>query len=648
MNKSAVTFALSALILGSASFAAKKQNDPVVMTVGPEKVTLSEFEYLYQKNREQQTQTTSLDDYIDMFVNYKLKVAAARDAKVDTSATYISEIKKYTDELARPYLRTQSVDDSLVNVAYNHMTEMVNVSHILLPPPSNPGEEFKARALADSIHQVLLNGGDFAELAKKYSMDKATADNGGHMGYIAGGMWPYTFEDLVFNTPAGKVSDVAESRFGYHIVLPTDRRPNPGTVKARHILKMTRGLSPEQEAKQKEAIDSIYNVVTSGADFAEVARNTTDEPQGKQSGGDLPWFGQGQMVAEFNDAAFALQPGQISKPVKTSFGWHIILCEGRKPVAPIDSLRPQIENKIKNDERARLAVQRTIDTWGAANNATLTENGKSEALAAFKNAGGLNEKALETLALSKNVAATIGKRTVTVGDVASKMRPNPDASPLQAAEAFNRTAHTLLNNATLDDYIATLPATHPAYRNLLNEYRDGMLLFEISNSQVWDRANSDNDGLQKYYEEHRAEFSWDRPHYKGYVIAATSDSIADAALAHLNEAMKTNPDATDAKTIRKKFGNHVKVERVLAAKGDNAVIDHLVFNGPKPNLKNRWSAYRTLSGKVIDQPEDARDVKGQVSLGYQQQLENNWLSELHKRYKVKVDRKAIKKAIGSN
>lgn len=647
MNKSAVTITLSALILGSASFAAKKQNDPVVMTVGPEKVTLSEFEYLYQKNREQQTQATSLDDYIDMFVNYKLKVAAAKDAKVDTAATYISEMKKYTDELARPYLRTQSVDDSLVNVAYNHMTEMVNVSHILLPAPSRPGEEFKARAFADSIHQVLVSGGDFSEMAKKYSIDKATSDKGGQMGYVAGGMWPYTFEDLVFNTPAGKVSEVAESRFGYHIVLPTDRRPNPGTVKARHILKMTRGLSPEQEAKQKETIDSIYNVVTSGADFAEVARKTTDEPQGKQTGGDLPWFGQGQMVAEFNDAAFALQPGQISKPVKTSFGWHIILCEDRKPLAPIDSLRPQIENKIKNDERARLAVQRTIDTWGATKGTSLSEAGKAEALAEFKKEGGLNEKAIENLSKSKTVAASVGQQTITVGDVASKMRPNYEASSAQAAEAFNKTAQTLLNNAILDDYIAALPATHAAYRNLLNEYRDGMLLFEISNSQVWDRANNDNEGLQKYYEDHRSEFSWDRPHYKGFVIAATNDSIADAALAHFNEVMSTTPEATDAKAVRKKFGNDVKVERVLAAKGDNAVIDHLVFNGPKPNLKNRWSAYRTLSGKVIDQPEDARDVKGQVSLGYQQQLENNWLSELHKRYKVKVDRKAIKKAFGS-
>lgn len=647
MNKSAVTFTIGALILGSASFAAKKQNDPVVMTVGPEKVTLSEFEYLYKKNQEQQTEVTTLDDYINMFVNYKLKVAAAKDARLDTTEAYKAELNKNKDELARPYLRTQSVDDSLIQVAYNHMQELIDVSHILIQGPMKAGQEYKTRALADSIHALLLAGGNFEELAKKYSIDKSTANKGGHLGYICGGVWPYTFEDLAFTTPEGQISGVAQSRYGYHIVKPGARRSNPGSVKARHILKSTRDLSPELQARQKEIIDSLYNVVTSGADFAEVARQHTDEPQGKKNGGDLPWFNYRQMVSEFNDIAFTMQPGEISKPVKTSFGWHIILCEDRKPVAPLDSMRSDLEKRIQSDERSRLAVHRTVEKWQAAKNASISEDAKAEASAVFTEESGLTKAAIEKLSQSKTIAAKIGDATVTVADVAAKLEANSDATPKQALDKFNQITEILLNNATIDDFISTLPSTEPSYRNLLNEYRDGMLLFEISNIEVWDRANNDKEGLQKYYEAHSDEFKWDRPHYKGYVIAASNDSIADAALAHLETASKVSPNATDAKNIRKKFGNEVKVEKVLAGKGDNPIIDNLVFDGPKATTKNRWNSFRTFAGKVIEQPEDARDVKGQVSVGYQQELENNWLSELRKRYKVKVDRKKIQKALSS-
>lgn len=645
MKKSAVSLSLIALILGSASFAAKKQNDPVVMTVGPENVTLSEFEYLFNKNREQQSEATDLDTYIDMFVNYKLKVAAAKDAGVDTTASYLAEMKKYSEELAAPYLRTKSVDDSLVQVAYDHSRQLIDVRHILLPGPKTMAEEYKARAFADSIRGALAAGADFAEAAKKYSLDRSTLEAGGHMGYIAGGMWPYTFEDLAFNTPAGQVSEVAESRFGYHILIPGDRKPNPGTVKARHILKSTRDLMPDKQALQKVTIDSLYQLLMNGADFVELAKNNTDEPQGKKTGGDLNWFGYGQMVKEFNDAVFAMKPGEISKPIKTTFGWHIILCEDRKDIPPIDSVRTQLEKRILNDERSMMAIDRTLENWIASRGATLTDAALNEAADAFRKQGGLNEAAIAMLKPSKTVAATIGNQVITVGDIAARLLPNPQASSAMAREIFSKRGYNLLKKAAMTDYIEALPASEPAYRNLINEYRDGMLLFEISNSKVWDRTGNDTEGLQKYYEAHRDDFKWDRPHYKGYVLAATNDSIAEAARTYLVEQLKVSEDALDAKNVRKKFGNDVKVERVLAAKGDNTVIDNLVFNGPRPAVKNRWTAYRTIAGNVIDQPEDALDVKGPVSLAYQQQLENDWLNELHKKYKVKVDRKKIHKSL---
>lgn len=644
MKKSAIVFTLGALAAATASFAAKSPaSEKVVMTVGPEKVTLSEFEYLYNKNNEQQAAKTSLDEYIDMFVNYKLKVAAAKDSGVDTTKSYVDEMKKYTDELARPYLRNAQVDDSLLNVAYDHMKEMVEVSHILIPGMKKGSTLARQRALADSVRNAITNGVEFAEAAMRYSMDRPTAEKGGYMGWVVGGLWPYTFEDLAFNTEPGQISKVAQSPYGFHIVRVLDRKPNPGQVKARHILKMTRGIDSLIAEKKHRQIDSLYNLLMQGADFTTIARRNTDEPQGRNNGGDLPWFYTGQMVKEFNDVAFALKPGEISKPVKTDFGWHIILCEDRRGVQPLDSVAAGIRERINNDERSLLAIGRTADIYGAKIGARIDNRG-SEAVAAILSGRGLDENALADLGKCKAVAATLPGKTITVADVAHLMQPAPMMHGADAMAAYEEAAHKALQVATLEAYVADLPNHEPDYRNLLNEYRDGMLLYEVSNANVWERANNDAEGLQAYYEAHRGDYTWDRPHYKGYVIAATSDSIADEALKYLTAAGAANPDELTSQSVRKRYGNDVKVERVLAAKGDNAVVDNLCFNGPKPATGGRWKAYRTLLGRIIDQPEDARDVKGQVSLGYQQQLESQWLDSLRKKYKVKVDRKTLHKA----
>lgn len=644
MKKSHIALTLAATIAASASFAAIKPADKTVMSIGPEKVSLAEFEYLFNKNNQQQATATSLDDYIDMFVDYKLKVLAAKDAGYDTLSSYRSDMEKYTNELARPYLRTEAVDDSLINVAYDHLREMVDVDHILIPS-SGPGvDRLKQRELADSIHDALVAGGDFAELAAKYSIDKAAAKRGGHLGFVVGGMWPYTFEDLAFNTPVGSISPVKESRYGFHIIKVNSRKPNPGMVKARHILKSTRDMDETAQANQRKVVDSLLTILRAGADFAETARANTDEPQGKQSGGELPWFSTGQMVQEFNDAAFALQPGQISEPVKTAFGWHIILCEGRKGVQPLDSIRAELETAVKNDERGNLAVKRTIDLWKGQQGLTIDNNEVNKAIQALTTPSTTPAEALPTLEQSNAVLATLGNEKITTGQVAGSFRFDADVKADVATESFRSALDNFIDKTALKQYIASLETTDTDYRNLINEYRDGMLLYEVSNAEIWDKANADTLGLQRFYEDHMSDYRWDRPHYKGFIIAATTDSLANAATEFLSNG--TNGAMPSQKEIRKRYGTNVKLERVLAGKGDNAVVDHLCFGAKKPEINSRWKHYRTFGGKIIDQPENASDVKGQVSLAYQQQLEKQWLKSLHKRYKVKVDKKAIRKALG--
>lgn len=641
MNKSSLAVVLSALTLSSTLFAAKPKSDPVIMNIGPDKVRLSEFEYLYNKNNSQQAADIPIDEYLDMFVNYKLKVLAARDAGLDTLATYLNDMAKYTADLSAPYLRCKAVDDSLVNVAYEHMKDVADVDHILIASNHSGMTVEQLRQRADSVRQALVDGADFGEMAANFSIDRTTSANGGKMGNVIGGLWPYTFEDLVYTTPVGSVSKVAQSPYGFHIVRVNSRHPNPGSVKARHILRRTDGQNDE---RQKALTDSLLALLKNGADFATLAAEYTQDPQGRRSGGDLPWFSEGQMVKDFSDAAFAMKPGEISEPVRTSYGWHIIKLEQRKPLMPLDSLRQGIQERIANDERGPMAVLRTLDRWKAENGVSISADARKEfadALTKYSN----SDEAIKSLNQSTVTAARLGNETITLGNVVRSIRQNPSYTREQALSAYDNALDGSLYSLARKQFIESLPEHETAYRNLLNEYRDGLLLYEISNKEVWDRANSDTEGLEKFYEAHKADYSWDRPRFKGYLVSATNDSVADAAMAFLEKNFSNASQPIPSQVLKKEFGNNAKIERALVAKGDNAIIDALSFGGPKPKADSRWKAFRTFHGRVINAPEEARDVKGQVSLAYQQELEAKWLEELHKKYPVKIDRKTIKKAV---
>lgn len=644
MQKLFTALMLAAAATIAVTATAKKNGDPVVMQIGSQKVTMSEFKYFHDKNAEQQASTPKLDDYIDMFVNYKLKVEAARRAGIDTTAAYREELKKNIAHLSEPYLRDKEVDDSLVNVAIGHLREVLDVDHILIPESWHGLSRAKTYLMADSLRNALAAGtASWSDVSSAYSADELSASRGGYLGQLTGGIYPYAFEDIAYNTPAGSISEVGKSRFGYHIVRVRSRRPSPGKIKVRHLVKVTRDMSDKEAAIRKKAVDSLYNLAAHGVPFVQLASENTDEARGKATGGELPWFAPGEMVPEFNDAAFALQPGEISQPVKTVFGWHIIYCEERRPFEITDSLRAAIFDRIKGDERGDLAVERTASRWLASHAGCLMPEGADEAARIFS--GGGNASSLDALKKSTVPALTVGGRTVTVGQVASLIDMPSEISSELASGLYNSAARRMLRTAALEQYAEHLPEIDPDYRNIYNEYRDGLLFFEISNAKVWQRANADSLGLQRYFETNRADFAWDRPHYKGFVISALNDSIADAVYSYLAETYRAGePASVSRQEIRKRFGTDAKVDRVLAGRGDNRVVDNLCFGGDKPDVDNRYKAYRLFAGRIIDEPENARDVRGRVSESYQVRLEKEWLTQLRASIKVKVDRKAIHRA----
>lgn len=644
MKKSLLPIALASVALAATSVAVAakdaKKNDPIVMVVNNKSVPLSEFEYLYNKNSAQQLNGQSVDDYLGMFIDFKLKVAEAEAAGVDTTRAFIDEFNRYRDELALPYLKDKDMEAALINEAYEHMKTNRDVNYIMLFGGRSDSEKAKALTLADSIQTALVaDPSQFADLADKYSVDK----NHGHMGWLTANRFPYEFEKAVYDTPIGEVSKVYElPRFGYFIVKVDAERPNAGEVNASHILKMTRNKSPEEQQAAKIAIDSIYNVLANGGNFPMVARTESEDPGSASKGGDLGWFGQGVMVPEFEKVAWGLGNGELSKPFETSYGWHIIKKIDSRTVPSLEEATPAIEKAMSRDNRMLLPVNSKIEQFKKQYGAKIDTKAIAKVSETFAKSNNVHH-ALNLLKTNKKVVATVGKTKITAADVAPKVIFTDGMTRDEMVKAFTDATDAALTDATRNKAIESLPLEHSEYRNLINEYRDGMLFFEISNSNVWDKGSKDTEGLNTYFENNKAKYcNWDRPRYKGYVVFAQNDTISGA----IKDFIAENPTLQGeemVKAMREKFKSRIKVERVLAPKGDNQIIDYLVFDGKQPEkVSKQWPVFFTYGGKVIEQPEDVNDVKGLVTADYQQALETEWTKSLREKYPVKVNTEVLK------
>lgn len=632
MKRILLSIASLALIAGAFSLQARDNND-VVMTVGGVPVTVGEFEYLYNKNRSQQAADMSVDEYARLFADFKRKVLEAKACGLDTIASQRAEVERYSRELALPYLWDKDMADSLMHVAYDHVKENVEVSHIMLNVNANGSPE-RCAFLADSLKAVAAAGADFADLAARFSAQPGD----GYLGFLSAGTVPYSFERAAFDTPAGGCT-VAVTPYGYHVIKVHSRRPDPGNVKVRHLLRLTRGLDEEQAAAVKAQIDSLYAVaVASPADFAALAGAYTDDPSGKNSGGDLDWFGSGRMVPAFEQASFALADGQISEPVLTPYGYHIILREGWRPTPSFDEMRPELEKLIRSDERQNAVRMRAIEKMRGSAGVKFDKKGDKQLKKLFKKADGMDASLAQQLKTDATVLATFDGTPIAVKDVAATIRLTEIKGADNAYRIFSNSLNEIINNRVSDWMLATLADREPEYANLRNEYVDGMLLYDLCQEKIWGKPQSDPEGLEAFFKANADRYKWDRPRYRGMVVLAVNDSIADAAVAYLSELPDTLTTAAYSTELRKKFFNDAKIERVLAAKGDNAVIEYVAFGGPAPDKPgSRWVAFRAFRGEVIDAPTSAADVRSRVSVDYQEYLEKQFNDYLREKYPVEIN-----------
>jgi len=632
------------LLLTFTGITVNAKGKQVIMTIGGDKIYSDEFLRMYQKNN------LSLPDslqktpqqYLQLFIDFKLKVRAAEALGMDTLSSFKSELARYREESAAPYLTDSTIDEQLVRTMYHRMTTEVKASHILIRIPRNasPADTLKAWNQINDLRQRAVNGDDFAELALNYSQDPSARNNKGELGYFSGFMMVYPFEKAAYETPVGQISPIVRTRFGYHLIKVEDKRPSPGEMHAAHIMFFVRpGSSPEAEAQIHAKADSVYQMLQKGADFAQLAKKYSDDKKSGANGGVLPWFRSGRMIPEIAKTAFALKKdGDYSKPVRSPYGWHIVKRLAVKPVPTFDELRPKIiENLKKSPERnqeAKAAFIRKLKS-----EYTFYENPTTPKWLSSLKGNSKDSLLAKAKEIENTTLFTIDKKPFVKTEFIDFIQQKEHSHKPLTKEQIDSYYDHFKDQSFLKYEDSQLEKKYPDFRLLVKEYHDGLLLFNITDQKVWQKAAKDTTGLKEFYANHRENYRTER-YFDGTVYLCPSHKIA-------TEVDKMVEAGKDSTFIIQKLKNLEGFSRRTGKfrKGDNPAVDFYIFND-KDTITEAQAGLAVLQGKTHPEGyESLKDVRGTCLADYQDYLEKQWVKQLRQKYPVKVKHQAMKKIL---
>lgn len=620
---------LLSIFLTAFALTAVSQPDETLITIGNTKISKGEFERIYQKNNNNlynPTDKKTPEDYLQMFVDFKLKVKEAETLKMDTSAAFVNELAGYRAELAAPYLTDVTYTEQMVKELYERTTKEISASHLLLnvSPTATRQEEEEVRERILKIKAEIIAGKDFNEAAFEYSDDPSAKKNRGELGYFSAFNMVVPFENAAFATPLGEVSDPVRTQFGWHLLKVHDIRKNQGEILVAHIMKMfPRDMTPETKATLKLQIDSIYAEVKKGADFAQLAREKSDDKRSANQGGEMPWFASGRMIQEFSKPAFALQnKGDISEIIETPYGYHIIKKLDSRPVPSFDEQKKELEQRIKQDPQR-------------------SQTSKTVFISKLKTAYNFTENLAN---IDKLMKLNIGDSTVSVQDVLfeldGKSFKTEQFQKWLATENISKGSFKKHYSDWVDSEITAyensrLEEKYPDFRYLMQEYHDGMLLFNISEIKIWNYAAEDSAGLEEFYKGCK-KYMWEE-RFKGMVITCKNDSVRQEA----DKFLATEMSIQEISDLLNGSEKLITITEGAWEKGANPVVDFYVWNGPEPAGFDSSLTF-VRGDKIQPEPKKLEEARGLYISDYQKIVEEKWMKELRKKYKVTVDKKLLK------
>ncbi|MBN2166941.1 MAG: peptidylprolyl isomerase [Marinilabiliaceae bacterium] len=640
--KKLILFALILVVI-STSFAEKKSKP--VMKINDQFFTVDEFKFVYNKNNQLSQSPLSPQEYLDLFVNYKLKVKEAEAQGIDTTKSFLKEFNYYKDELAKPYLTDKKAEEDVIKEAYDRLTQEVSASHILIRFPSIPTPEdtLKAYNKALEVMEKIKKGESFDDLALNYSEDPSAKSNSGKLGYFTGFNMVYPFETAAFNTPVGKISDIVRTNFGYHIIKVHDKRPASGEMNAAHIMKaFPRNSTDDVQNKAKITIDSIYQLIQQGGNFEELANKYSDDRNSAANGGEIGWFSFGRMIPEFAEPAFNLKnDNDISKPIKTPFGWHIIKRLGHKNLASFDEMKETITKRIASDQRAyagQEAVLKRIKT--NYNYKQLNDN--LDTLKSLLTKKDINDSVFYTSAsIINNPVITFNNHTYSVAQFANFIHTGKNFNVKRGSLELDKQLDEFGKKMILDYEKENLIKNYPDYKYLVSEYHDGLLIFEISQKEIWNKASADTTGLEIFFEKNKANYP--KPEaWKGTIIYCKNDSVKNIISKLKSNVAEINDSILSANNIKKGM---TKIEKGEFVKGKKDFTDVTFFNDTTKNTiyPNGYNCAITEGNILPAGMYTLSEIRGQVLSDYQNEIEKNWIAELRNKYAPKIYYNTVKK-----
>jgi len=629
---------------------AQKQGSETLLTINNTPISADEFISLYIKNTKAtgaKIDKSTLDDYLNLFINFKLKVQAARDAGIDTLSSFRNEYNGYIDQLAQSYFIDQETLDALTREAYQRMKEEVSASHILISIPETVtgADTLKYYQKALEARSKVINGEPFGKVALTTSNDPSVSRNNGYLGWFSAFQMVYPFETAAYSTPVDSVSMPVRTRFGYHIIKVHGRRPAKGQIKIAHIMvRVNPNASPQEMENARQKIVDIHNRLLNGESFAELAKKESQDNGTAPNGGELPWIRSGQIIPEFEEVAFALKDtGDISKPFQTSFGWHVVKLLDRKLPGEFEEMLPEIKNLLARDSRTMIIRTTFI-------NKLKKEYGVKEFPAeSAKHLTSLIDSTIfkgewKVPSIKANPTVLVAKElNYPLSDLLQFISLNQQKSRNHSIQSFISFIYTdWVNQTIINLEKSLLPQKYPEFKQLANEYLEGMLLFEISNREVWTKA-SDSVAISTFYENHRDKYTWGEKIY--FTVYQTPDSkIAQA----FENALKKNP-AINPDVLIKKWNK--KTQRVTYNQQvgfpDNPIISgYTQWNsGINISVQNDKHVVVHINKTTTGEPKELNDCRAEVMADYQQYLEESWIQTLKEKYKVNINNDTYNKLL---
>lgn len=627
----------------SIAVSAQIDKNDVLFTVDDESVMASEFVRVYNKNLDlvKDESQKDVDAYLELFINYQLKVKEAKRLELDKDAKYIREFSNYKSQLTKNFMSDSEVTETLVKEAYDRSTMDIKASHVLIRIDENETDTTQVyNRLLELRNRIIKEG--YEPIQKEVHDGKNVFAE--DLGYFSAFKMVYAFETAAYNTKVGEISMPFRTRFGFHIVNVTDKRPSLGEVTVAHIMVANNQkdslLNPETRIKE------IYKKLQQGEKFESLAKQFSDDKSSSSKGGQLAPFTGGQLGSqEFEEVAFGIQKkDEVSFPFKTDFGWHIVKLISKKGIQPYEEVKSVFENKVKRDSRSQLINSALAKKL----NQRYKVQDNKETLAYFESI--VNDNFFKQAWIvpvdleNEKTFMTIGTKTITYADFAKHLFESQRRylnKPVSASALINGVYNKYKEDQIIQFHRENLEFENDDFAHVLKEYRDGLLLFDLMEKQVWNAASKDTVGLKAFYEKHKSNYMWE-DRVDAVILSSANEKMIEKAIALLDKGKST--ETIEAELNQDEAQNIISTTGVFEL-GDQALPTDFEFKKGVSKIYQHNDAYHVVMVKsVMSKSHKTLDEsRGRVVSDYQNQIEKDWINSLNERYKVKVNNKVLKK-----